>query len=837
VIGTIRFFLVSLALLASPVHSQTLLDPTDLQIKTPVECAALGAKLERFESGGQWIIGSGVSIYGLANSRTPMQTLNDSFTKVSCYSEADFDNEQRVFVAVAAGGLCGWIARSDLLSVNRPVAQSALDVRKAAAVCEVPRAMSFDKFCQELAAIGSTTAAACEGVPPGLRAKGVLIGSTAETQAARFPFMTAPRGGTQRASRRFFSVLEIHDVSEGDGGKVKVLVGDGEGELFGWIDLAAIELWPTRLGLFYDPLGLGKMFQRQGDLISNWRTGSPEPDITSGLEIGKLGSYVHGALPLLSYPIIRTVDTSVDPLADPGDTSYHEVIFLGQTGDGSASQLINDGILSGKIEALQRLNLMLVVDTTESMRDYLPLIQEGITRFIRDYGQRSLNATNRLPDLRIAVYAYSDFTDAKAMGLNDKISTAELMPPSRVGPGFDVTAALGRISAHRGLNDSVGKKEEAGFEAVAQLSAAFGKSGAWFDDGPRVIIHIADHGSRPEIDLPAVAERLKANRTYYVPLPVVTTDDQPASAVARKAFAKQAAEMFRPLFPEATPDTITKIDLLNYKDTTPEAVRRQINLVMSEVVQAVNKLRAGIVGDDLVASSLQVQDLAASRIRLDEALVESLGIDDINREVLVQASTAFAPFAVRSGGIDQPIAWTYTIALEPVQARFLRQNFEKICETVGSPEQRQAFRALIVKVAEAFSGDTVTENDQVRAILSDMRDLPGAKASFLSQQPNILLQRADSTDPAIVDELRRDVCWISYHLGNMDAKVYARPDQIAWTGREFALKAGEQVIKREYLFKPIIGAETVYVPSFFFVLPSVVAAQEASGESCGFLCN
>lgn len=835
-IRTIHAMLVSLLVLASPALAQTTLDPASLQIKTPAECSSFSAKLEGFENGGQWIIGTGVPIYGLANSRTPMQTLSDSFAKVSCYSQVDFNNEQRVFVGVPGGSLCGWIARSDLLGVNEPAARSVLDERRATAVCEVPRAMSFDTFCEELARMGAKTTAACQGVPPGLRAKGVLIGSTATDQAARFPFMTAPSGGTQRASRSFFSVLEIHNVTEGDGGKIMVLVGDGEGELFGWIDLAAIELWPTRLGLFYDSLGLGKMFQRQGDLISNWRTGTPEPDITSGLDTVKLGSYVHGALPLLSYPIIRTVDTSVDPLADPGDTSYHEVIFLGQTGEGSASQLIDDGILSGKVEALQRINLMLVVDTTESMRDYLPLIQEGITRFIRDYGQQSIDASNRLPDLRIAVYAYSDFVDLNALGPNDKISIAELMPPSRVGPGFDVTAALSRISAHRGLDDSVGKKEEAGFEAVGQLGAVFSKSGAWFDDGPRVIIHIADHGSRPDINLAGVAAQLKANRTYYFPLPVVTKDDGSASTTARQTFARQAAEMFRPLFPEATADSITKIDLLNYKETTPEAVRAQIDLVMSEVLQAVNSFRAGIVGDDLMDSSQQVQDLAASRIRLDEVLVESIGIDDVKKGVVVQVSTAFAPFAVRSGGVDQTVPWTYTIALEPVQARFLRQNFEKMCETVGRPEQNAAFRALIVKVAEAFSGDTVTQDDQVRAILSDMRDLPGAKASFLSQQPNMLLQRADSTDPAIVDELRRDVCWISYHLGNMDAKVYARPDQIAWTGREFALNVGEEVIKREYLFKPIIGAETVYLPSFFFVLPSVIAAREAKDE-CGFLCN
>jgi hypothetical protein len=835
-IKILHAMMMSLLVSATPAVAQTLIDPANLKISSPSDCTALGAKLGGRESGGQWVIGSDVPIYGLSNSRTPIQILSGSFTKVSCYGQVDFNNEQRVFVAESDGAdnrLCGWVDRSKLLSVNQTAIASGLESTGTSVLCEVPRAMSFDKFCQKLASLRPDPEKACKGVPPGLRAKGVLKGSTAADEVARFPFMSAPVGGTIRGAKSFFSVLEIQDIAAGDAGKVMALVGDGEGDMFGWIDLDAIELWPTRLGLFYDANGLGNMYQREGDLLTNWRTGAPKADITSGLDTTQLGSYVNGALPLLSYPIIRTVDTSADPQADPEDTSYHQVIFLGKTGEGSASQLIDDGLRSGKVEALQHINLMLVVDTTESMRVYLPLIQEGITRFIRDYGQKSADASNRLPDLRIAVYAYSDFMTGNALKLNDRISLAELMPPSRVGPGFDVTAALNRISAHRGLDDKVGKKEEAAFEAVAQLSASFEKSGAWFEDGPRFIIHIADHGSRPDVNLTAVAAQLTKNNTYYLPLPVVTKDDGSASASARQTFMRQAIQMLKPVFPDATPDTITKIDLLNYKDTTPEAVRGQIDLVMAEVMRAVDFFRGEVVGNDLMESSQSVQDLAASRIRLDDALIEGVGFDP--KQVVVQASTAYAPFQVRGGGIDQAVPWTYTIALEPVQARYLRQNFETMCEQVGRPEQSKAFRALIVKVAETFSGDKITEESQLRSIMSDMSQLPGARKSFLSQTPTTLLQRADSTDPALIDDLRKDVCWIGYNLGNMDAKVYARPDQIVWNGESYSLKPGEEVIKREYLFKPIVGAETIYVPSFFFVLPSVVETEKV--KDCGFLCN
>ena len=817
--------------------SQVPLDAATLRVPDPAACTALANQLDGRASGGQWIVGSSVPVFGLPNSLTPIQTLTDSFTRVSCFSEAGVAGAPRVFVSAIDGGMCGWVARADLLDENRQSVAKNVSQRAKTAVCDVPRAMSFDTFCQRVQELSDSGLEVCEGVPPGLRAKGVLIGSTDEAEAARFPFMSAPRGGQQRAARSFFSVLEIHDVSAGQPGQIMVLVGDGEGELFGWIDLDSLELWPTRLGLFYDAAGLGQMFQRKRDLLSNWRSGAPQADITSGLGSDALRSYVHGALQLLSYPIIRTVDPKTDLKADPNDTPYHEVIFLGQTGEGSASQLISGTEFANRVEALQRINVMLVIDTTESMRTYLPLVQQGITRFIGDYGSRSLDGANRLPELRIAVYAYSDFMTAAATGLKDPIRTAELMAPSNIGLGFDVTSSLARISAHKGLDDAVGERSEAGLEAVAQLSSGFADKKGWFVDGPRIIIHIADHGSRLRVKVAEIEALLKKNKTFYFPLAVVTADENAASVAARQAFTGQATELLRSRVADAAAADVAKIDLLNYRETTPEAVRGQLDIVMSEVVRAVNKERANITNDTELADSLRVQDLAASRIRLAEALLDTIDRSQAQAQMVVKASTAFAPFSTVSQGVQTPIDWTYTVALEPDQARFLRLNFEAMCKAIGSPEQGEAFRTLIVKVAEAFSGDVLNQEAQIRAILSDMRNLPGADKSFLSQTPDILVQRADSTDRTVVEDLRRDVCWISYHLNNMETNVYAKPNQLQWTGSEFQLKPGEQVIGRQYRYKPVIGAETVYVPSFFFVLPSVVIAQEAEEGVCKFFCN
>lgn len=823
---------------APPAVAQELLRSEDLTIESKADCRRLADRLAGKEDGGQWIIGSGIELFGQPASRTPIDTLNGAFTHVTCYKDVKIADQSRVFVADDARELCGWIDRNDLLDEHRQE-DLKLFKQEGTAVCETPRPMPFDQFCRELKRISSSNKETCDGVPPGLWAKGVLIGSTNKNLIKQYPFLTAPKGGIERSSRAFFSVFVIHDVKSGDGSDTMALVGDGEGDMFGWINLNALELWPTRMGLFYDKEGRGRMFQSRGKLVQNWRTGEPEARIKPGLGSDELKDYIDGGLQLLSYPIIRTVDPKSDPLANPEDVGYHEVIFLGQTGEGSASDLMAQAELARRVESVGKFNVMFVVDTTESMRDYLPLVREGIAQFIRDYGRLRLDESTRLPAMRIAVYAYSDFLDRDKTGLNDPISTRQLMPPTAIGPGYDLTAALAGITNHQGLDDVAGLREEAALEAVYQLGRRFASDGAWFNDGPRVIIHIADHGSRSKVVVDDILKGLRDVKVHYFPVAVVTDDkNETARRMARLAFFRQAKEMLAPIVEgPVTDDDVRTIDLLDYRSSTPQIVRKRLDDMLDAAIEATSSVRSEIVGKDLVTNSRRARDRVSSRITLDEKILAERGLGNISDQVIVQADTGFAPLAIKESGRQIPLDWTYTVSLSSGQARFLRQNFESMCEMVGKPEQHLAFRNLIVKLAEAFSGDVAENDDKVRAILADLKELPGADQSFLSQSPRILLERADSTDPDVIEDLRKDVCWVSYHLGNMKAEIYARADQVEWTTRGFSLKPGNEVIKRLYTYKPVVGAETVYLPSFFFVAPSVVKAQAPAGPRCQFFCD
>jgi len=838
--------------LANPAVGQTVygMDPSALQLEQGQDCTALASQLRDRQSGGQWLIGEGLDLFPASPSTRPIATLDGMFNPVSCYSRVESGSLSRAFIALADLGLCGWIETDDLQDPHR--IGDATNLRGGLqAACDPPRAMLLQDYCDEVEAIREGILPDCTGdLPQGLRAKGVLLGSNSEGLVESYPFMTASVGGTERSSRLFFSVLEIHEVSPGPEDAVMALVGDGKGDMFGWIDTRAIQLWPTRLGLFYDQNGAGRMFQTEGAMLRNARSrGTPPPDIAPGLSKSKLEEYVHGELPLLSYPIVNTADPELDPTLPPGAPPFHKVIFLGQTGDGSASQLMSEAELAKEIEDIQRINAMLVIDTTESMQPYLPAVRQGISDFIRGYRARSLDIANRLPDMRIGVIGYADFVDGSSTGLYDAVVSEELMPPSRIERGFDPERALDRVSTHQGLTDSAGGSgpcgpySEAAFEAVAQVSRSFDTNPIWFENGPRIILHMADHGSRKSTDFEAVDQALNESNVYYIPIAVATDDRGDARRTcAREDFEAQAQRLFtQNVDDDDVTSAIPRIDFARATQTA-EMVRSSLDLALNEVIEAVGSIRDGVLGEGLSANASdrrdarRAQDLAASRIKIDKRILEDRGLDPDQIEVIVQASTGYAPAWFWDNNRQVSVPWTYTVALERSQADELTQKFGAMCRIMGRPEQSSRFRELILDLAESFSGDSITTEEEIQEVLSDLSNIPGASRSLLAQPPQVLLQRADSTDPAVVDALRRDVCWVSYHLNNMQSQAYARPNQISWTGREYVLKTGEEISRRNYVYRPVVGAEAVYLPSFFFVLPEFVDAQEAEPACQFFSC-
>ena len=805
-----------------------------LQLDDRLQCRSVARALEGNSSGAQWLIGDGIGIYSLAGSRQPVISVDNAFAQVTCYSEVDGPGGRRVFVATEDLTSCGWVRRLDLLDEHRREELDAFQ-RIDRVICEAARPMPLGDFCKKLSKIfPDQQDVKCEGLPTGLRAKAALLGSDAKSRSSQATFRTQPDGGSALPSRTFFSILEIHDVAANENGDPVVLVGDGEGDMFGWVELKHLEIWPTRLGLFYDVEGKGYLFSKLQDLITNWRDGEPDPNIRPGLPPDELADYVHGNRQLLSYPIVRTSNQRTDIFADPHDTAYHEVIFLGRSTNSAAADLVSDTELAGRMDALQQLNVMLVVDTTESMLPYLPLLRQGISGFIRKYREDLQNPSLRLPDMRLAVYAYSDFQSSSATALDDPIDKKTLMPPRSVNEGVDLSGPLQAIADHDGIRDRAGLREEAAFEAVVQQARRFENDGGWFEDGPRFVIHLADHGSRSSLNMDVVQRELNKVRTRYIPLSIITGDETPAAKAAREAMAVQAQKTMETFLANPTQADVFKIDLLDFEQKTPKVVSDGLRFVMGAAARSAREVRATGAGSgaasDQSADAYELRDRAASQIELSQRLLEEFGLDDLSEEAVFQAAAiGFAPLVIREHGLERDLDWTYTVALDPEQASVLEFALSELCRVIGTPGDERKFISLIARLARAFSGDDVEDQSDLYAILADLGNLPGAEKSFMAVQPRVLRDRIDSDDPKVVAGLRRDVCWTSYHFTNMRNSLYVRPQQLLWTGREFNLKDGEKPTHRTYRYRPVIGTETVFVPGFFFMLPSKIEAEEGKG--------
>jgi hypothetical protein len=430
----------------------------------------------------------------------------------------------------------------------------------------------------------------------------------------------------------------------------------------------------------------------------------------------------------------------------------------------------------------------------------------------------------------VAVVAYSDFVSRTATGLGAKIKTKTLLKPTTLSEGFDSSRLLDPIKTHGGLSDDAGAFEEASFEAVLQLAKTFEKpspesnaASAWFDDGPRVIIHIADHGSRSNVDFGAIKRELKSLDVIYLPVAVLTDDKgQSGRSNARKAFLKQATSVLRGVDPSVTESDITAVDFTSSATTTVRAVEAQLRLSMASVEAVVGGVRTARTGqeDSAAKAAREALDAASSKIDITPALRRKLGITESDSGAYVSALSAYAPFKTSASEGRRDIDWTYTVALEPKQAEFLQVNFNRLCSNFGAADYTRRFGALIVKMAEVFAGEKIADIAEVKGILRELESLPNLKGSFLGQPVHVLEERATSADPAVKESLKQDVCWISYHLDLMNSGHYAQPSHLEWRGSGYSTKEGFSVTKRQYEFKPVVGAPVVYLPAFFFVVPS-----------------
>jgi hypothetical protein len=257
----------------------------------------------------------------------------------------------------------------------------------------------------------------------------------------------------------------------------------------GWMLGKDVEVWPSALALYYKP-------DREGLKIHatepSARVGTPYADHGADPRILALEPPGRFAEPrnnnIMRFPVIRgaAIRSPPRPGEPPATPHVYEVVFSGMAclsnGDDCIPEpQIKEEIqkIGGLSEKVSKIDVLFVVDTTESMSPYLRSVVAAIKKQVDDL------ATTGDASLRHSVVLYGDYNEKR----DDKLDYFAL-PFSPVND----RSGIERLLSVKSYDDIHKDLPEAPFAALERAVS----QAAWRPDAAqRLIIWIADHGNRP----------------------------------------------------------------------------------------------------------------------------------------------------------------------------------------------------------------------------------------------------------------------------------------------------------------------------------------------------
>jgi hypothetical protein len=410
--------------------------------------------------------------------------------------------------------ICGWLNAADLERFSQPYS-----------LTQIP---GFEKETDRL------------GSKNRLEAR-VVVKNRVDRQTGyglRAPLFDAPFAGDEppedqrRGSIGFFEVLSVYDVRRADGTRCRVFrdadcflrvgssttLGAGNTGIIrtrGWMRGTDVEIWPSALAVYYNSGKQGlKIHQSEPSarVGTQWRTPGVRESILAFQPEGRFEE--PRERDIVRFPVIRGTPFLSDPASQKGTTlprsetlSYvYEIVFNGQacvedSRDGRSGCIpepqIKDEIarLGQVVRAISNIDVLFVIDATESMGPYLQAVVAAIRRHVTEAQTRNEWS------LRYSIVLYGDYNRKKEGGL-DYYSLA-FSPVNDLEP-------LNRLQSIGTFDDENKDKPEAPFAALERAA----NSAQWRPDAAqRLIVWIADHGNRPSGTYTTAAGTLVETKT------------------------------------------------------------------------------------------------------------------------------------------------------------------------------------------------------------------------------------------------------------------------------------------------------------------------------------
>jgi hypothetical protein len=608
----------------------------------------------------------------------------------------------------------------------------------------------------------------------------------------REPFDGAEPPDTERIGNvGYFEVLSVFEVRKKNG-RCRSLTEDGcflkvgtsdvgrsrgstQGtRTRGWMLGKDVEVWPSPLALYYKPGTEGLKIHATEPSALAGTTYADRGAETRLLAFQPQGRYVEPHdINIMRFPVIRGTLVSAPRTPprsgeQPATPYVYEVVFSGQACLNGGEGCIPEPQIKAEIanftslhEKVSKIDVLFVVDTTESMGPYLRSVVAAIKKQVDDL------ATTGDASLRHSIVLYGDYNEKRDDGLD-----YFALPFSPVND----RSGIERLLSVKSYDDIHKDLPEAPFAA---LERAISQANWRPDAAQRLVIWIADHGNRAPGTyrtnggytlvedktaqnvinaIRAVDARMKSasangqgTKTRFVALQVKggsrASHQQEFIKFVTDAKAISAAlgeDIFETIPAPANIGGEAEIAALR------DAIAAQIGNNVKAAMELRNAVTRGLEGDTTVLQSNLPESLLA-REYLNELGFPIERLVEIGKRIqVVQRGFVF------QSGADGD--FRYWLGLRRPEFENFRASVNDLCESLPYSEREEAIEDAILKLVKLLTFGDPQPGQNLRDYLARVLSVPADHIStVLEGTPDQFVRRLGrpADRPAVITKVCR----------------------------------------------------------------------------------
>ena len=690
------------------------------------------------------------------------------------------------------------------------------------------------------------------------------------------PVYASPDAATPRGFRALFELYAVYDFKLGTPRKnnnaAHFLIGKdevGSQELTGWVHQEDVFEWNSRMAVYGAVPGLSAYTEEE--TLNGIRL--VESLIVSNIPYTETEGESRQRFPVVQTepdaPVIKErVDNlyargePVGPLDRSRQVDGYQVVLPTENCNFAGADCLSAEEFEERrreyqriVDSLNNIDILLLLDSTESMDRYFTPTAEAVGAFAEETltGDTLADAAR----IRVSAFVYGDYNSGKA-DIED-ITFLNVMPwhqPTKNSPELRDMSRFAANFARLAPKDPERDKYEASLAAVIRAA----RDGGWRDEaGYRMIVHLADHGSRPlnrtsgeagsalveRISVEDAVAALREGSILYVPISVVGRAGAEAAAAkaARAAFIEQGgaiqdASGIRP----SVARSYTSVEASETDEERQAAVLEALDEIwtfnaLTRNTVLVRERCAVNPGHPTCPILAPPTGDGTSGARVVAFLDETMGLTREQIENIYSrrdnvVKVWLKPLAEGSEG-GEVEALSYWVAIDNKRFEDMWRGFDALCSLIEPSDQGRDISARIVDGFGPIIGELANEGDREfyrGSPLSKTLSLPFIERSkYLSYTPAEIESIIDSNQPDEMRELRGTFCRTSFLFENVVGDVRLTVTQ---NGREraptldeleldrngFVIGTGEARIENDYkwLVKIDRGEGIVFVPFEYF---------------------